>query len=82
MIPDAIKETFSRLTNRHLHSDIADVVLTECTTADTNEPVWTACVVVRHADGGVEAVPVAVMVDPIVLRGRLIPPTSNQISAT
>lgn len=78
MIPDTIKETFGYLTNRHLHSNIADVVLTECMSADTNEPVWTACVVVRHADGGVEAVPVAVMVDPIVLRGRLIPPTMVQ----
>ena len=72
MIPESVKEAFTRLVQPEKFSDMHEVVLLECTDAVTGAPVHTVCAVLRRPNG-VDAVPIAVMTSPDI-RQRLIPP--------
>ena len=72
MIPDSVKEAFTRLIQPEKFRDMHEVVLLECTDAVTGAPVHTVCAVLKRPDG-VETVPIAIMTAPDI-RQRLIPP--------
>lgn len=78
MIPDSVKEAFTRLIQPEKFRDMHEVVLLECTDVVTGASVHTICAILKRSDG-VETVPIAVMVSPDI-RQRLIPPATLEFS--
>lgn len=69
MIPPHVKAAYEEMLRPG-----ADTILAECVDAKTGTPLYVVCSVVHRKDGGVEAVPAAVMVT-YDIRKHTIPPT-------
>lgn len=72
MIPPEVNDAYLRLIQPKEYDEVLGSLLLECTDIETLQPVHAICVLTRKGDG-VEAVPVAVMTPPDIMK-KLVPP--------